>query len=126
MIQILFAAAIALFVLSLPVHATGFGASLRRWAGFCFAAALLPALIGGMLFPGARLTFADHPLLMTFVLAVASTIAYGVYIVRSWLLTDPKKKQKRIQEKTPLDRPRRQEDLFDLFLDNQPPQGPEP
>ena len=126
MIRVLFAAAVGLFVLSLPIHSTKAGAALRRWAGFCFAAALVPALLGGLLFPGTRLSFSDHPVMMTVVLALAISGAYAAYLVRKWLLTDPAKKQKRILEKTPLDRPRRAQDLFDFFLDNQPPQGPQP
>jgi len=50
MIRLLFAAATALFVLSLPMSKTEFGATLRRWAGFCFVLALLPSIIFGFFF----------------------------------------------------------------------------
>lgn len=127
MIRILFAAAVGLFVLSLPIHSTKAGAALRRWAGFCFAAALLPAFLGGLLFPGLHLSFSEHPVLMTIGSALAIVVAYGIFVLRKRLRVDPAKKQKRIQEKTPLDRPRRPQDLFDFFIDNQqPPQGPQP
>jgi hypothetical protein len=49
-IPILLAAACALFVLSLPVAKTPFGAALRRAAGVCFVLALLPSLIYGLFF----------------------------------------------------------------------------
>jgi len=89
-------------------------------------AALLPALLGGLLFPGIRLSFAEHPVLMSLGLALVVILAYGAYVIRKRLLTDPAKKQMRVPEKTPIDRPRRSQDLFDFFLDNQPPQGPQP
>lgn len=126
MIRLLFAAAVALFVLSLPIRATALGASMRRWAGVCFLAALLPSLIFGLFFPGVRLSFAEHPIasILLFLLAVAT--AYGAYRVRKWLLADPAKKQQRIAEKTPIERSRRQQDLFAFLADNQPPEGPQP
>jgi hypothetical protein len=126
MIRILFAAAVGLFVLSLPIHSTKVGKTLRRWAGFFFAAALLPTLLFGLLFPGLQLSFAEHPVLMPVGIALAIVIAYGAYLFRKWLRDDPAKKQKRIQEKTPLDRSRRQQDLFDFLTNNQPPGGPQP
>ena len=125
-IRILFAAAVGLFVLSLPIHSTKAGAALRRWAGFCFAAALLRTLLLGLLFPGLQLSFSEHPFLMTLGIALAIAAGYGAFVIRKWLRADPAKKQKRIQEKTPLDRPRRPQDLFDFFIDNQPPSGPQP
>jgi len=41
MIRLLFAAAVALFVLSLPIHSTKAGAVLRRWEGGLLRPALL-------------------------------------------------------------------------------------
>lgn len=43
------ALACLLFVLSLPVWATGFGKTLRMWAGFLFVLALGPSLFFGAL-----------------------------------------------------------------------------
>jgi hypothetical protein len=126
MIGMLFAAAVALFVLSLPIHMTKIGAALRRAAGFCFVAALLPSLILGLFFPGVRLSFTEHPIGMTFALLFAIGIAYGVYELRKWLHADPAKKQLRLPEKTPIERSRRQQDLFAFFADNQPPEEPRP
>ena len=44
----LLALACALFVLSLPLGSTGIGVTLRRWAGVCFLASLLPSLLIGL------------------------------------------------------------------------------
>jgi len=125
-IRLLFAAAVALFVLSLPVQATALGAAMRRWAGFCFIAALLPSLLVGLFFPGVRLSFAEHPVAMAAGLLLAIGIAYGAYELRTWLHGDPAKKQTRLPEKTPIERSRRQQDLFAFLADNQPPEGPQP
>jgi protein-S-isoprenylcysteine O-methyltransferase Ste14 len=125
MIRMLFAAAVALFVLSLPVHATGFGAALRRWAGFCFAAALLPSFIVSVFFPeGVGVSFAQHPMATTAAVVLAVAVAYAAYAIRRWTYDDPAKKQLRMAEKTPIERSRRQQDLFAFLADNQPPQGP--
>src|SRR5438128_2421073 len=50
MIRLLFAAAVALFVLSLPLSRTKIGGQLRAAAGVCFVLALLPSLIFGLFF----------------------------------------------------------------------------
>lgn len=126
MIRLLFAAAVALLVLHLPIRTTGLGAAMRRWAGFCFIGALLPSLIVGLFFPEARLAAADHPLAIAIGLAVAVALAYAAYTVRKWLHDDPAKKQPRMVEKTPIERSRRQQDLFAFLSENQPPQGPQP
>lgn len=126
MIRLLFAVAVALFVLSLPIHATGLGAAMRRWAAFCFIAALLPSLVVSVFFPGIQLSFAEHPFAMTIGVLFAVCVAYGAYAIRKWLSDDPAKKQMRLSEKTPIERSRRQRDLFAFFEDNQPPQGPPP
>jgi hypothetical protein len=126
-IRLLFAAAVALFVLSLPIHMTGLGAALRRWAGVCFVGALLPSLIVGLLFPeGLDLAFSSHPVATTAVVIVAIGVAYVAYAIRKWLREDPAKKQQRMLEKTPIERSRRQQDLFAFLADNQPPEGPRP
>jgi hypothetical protein len=59
-IRLLFAAAVAFFVLSLPVSKTEFGAWLRRAAGVCLVLALLPALIWGLFFSPATQTATDQ------------------------------------------------------------------
>ena len=126
MIRVLIAAAVALFVLSLPIHMTGLGAALRRWAGLCFVAALLPSLIVGLFFrEGVGVSFSRHPMAMTSGLLLAVALAYGAYALRKWLHDDPAKKQMRLPEKTPIERARRQQDLFAFLADNQPPQGPQ-
>ena len=51
MIALLFALAVACFVLSLPVGTTKLGATLRQAAGVCFVLALLPSLVIGLFFP---------------------------------------------------------------------------
>jgi hypothetical protein len=124
--RLLFAAAIAFFVLSLPIHMTKLGASLRQAAGFCFIAALLPSLVLGLFFPGVRLSFGEHPVGMTFALLLAIGTAYAMYELRKWLHADPAKKQMRLPEKTPIERSRRQQDLFAFLADNQPPEEPRP
>lgn len=127
MIRLLFAAAIGLLVLSLPIHATSAGAALRRWAGFCFAAALVPSIVVGLFFPnGFGATFAAHPIAMSVGLLVAIALAYAVYRARKWLLEDPKKKQVRLSEKTPIERSRRQQDLFSWLAETRPPEDPQP
>ena len=88
-IRLLFAAAVALFVLSLPTGATALGASLRRWAGVCFAAALLPSVIVGFFFPDGAASLAEHPIAMTFGLLIAIRVAYIAYELRKWLHADP-------------------------------------
>jgi len=125
-IRLLFAAAVALFVLHLPVRTTGLGGAMRRWAGFCFIGALLPSLIVGLFFPGARTTAADHPLATIVGLVAAVVLAYAAYTVRKWLHGDPAKKQPRMVEKTPIERSRRQQDLFAFLSENQPREGPQP
>jgi len=50
MIRLLFAAAVGLFVLSLPISRTKVGAQFRAAAGVCFVLALLPALLFGLFF----------------------------------------------------------------------------
>jgi protein-S-isoprenylcysteine O-methyltransferase Ste14 len=114
-------------VLSLPIHATSAGAALRRWAGFCFAAALVPSIVVGLFFPnGFGATFAAHPIAMSVGLLVAIALAYAVYRARKWLLEDPKKKQVRLSEKTPIERSRRQQDLFSWLAETRPPEDPQP
>jgi hypothetical protein len=126
MIRILFATAIGLFVLSLPIHATGVGATMRRWAGFCFLAGLLPSLFFGLILPESDEAFASHPIGWTIALFVAMVIAYAAYRIRVWLREDPAKKQARLMEKTPIEQARRQQDLLAFLNQNQPPQGPTP
>ncbi|HUP60714.1 MAG TPA: hypothetical protein VNA69_09885 [Thermoanaerobaculia bacterium] len=124
MIRLLFAAAVVLFVLSFPIRATGIGTAMRRWAAFCFLAALLPSLVVNLFLPGIQLSFAEHPFAMTIGLVLVIAVAYGAYAIRKWLSDDPAKKQMRLPEKTPIERSRRQQDLFAFFEDNQPPKGP--
>jgi protein-S-isoprenylcysteine O-methyltransferase Ste14 len=127
MVRLLFAAAVALFVLHLPIRATGLGAAMRRWAGFSFVAALVPSLVIGLFFPGGfGATFAAHPIATSFGLLVAVGLAYAAYRTRKWLLDDPKKKQARLPEKTPIERSRRQQDLFAWISETRPPEDPQP
>src|SRR4051794_15921007 len=112
MIRVLFAASVALFVLSLPIRQTGIGAALRRWAGVCFVAALLPSFIVGLLFPGAHASFTEHPIGTVVALLLVVGVAYAVYVIRKWVHDDPANKQTRLTEKTPIERSRRQQDLF--------------
>ena len=51
MIALLLAAAVALFVLSLPLAQTSFGGTLRRAAAVCFLLALLPSFLVPIFFP---------------------------------------------------------------------------
>jgi hypothetical protein len=53
MIRLLFALAVAAFVLSLPIAKTQLGSRLRQIAGVVFLLALLPSVICGLLFPDA-------------------------------------------------------------------------
>jgi cation transport ATPase len=48
LISRLVALASVLFVASLPVSKTGAGAALRRWAAFCFIAAIVPSFFFGV------------------------------------------------------------------------------
>jgi hypothetical protein len=50
MIRLLIAAAVGLFVLSLPLSRTKLGAQLRIAAGACFVLALIPSLLAGLFF----------------------------------------------------------------------------
>ncbi|HKO55678.1 MAG TPA: hypothetical protein VJ276_07340 [Thermoanaerobaculia bacterium] len=129
MIRLLIALAVALGVLSLPLHATAAGKTLWRLALVCFALALLPSVIVGLLFPARTGTGASHPFLVGVGLLIAMVTAYGVYRLRAWLRQDPAKKQARLLEKTPIEQARRQNDLLAFLNNNQPPsppQGPTP
>jgi len=127
MIRLLIALAVALGVLSLPLHATAAGKTLRRLALLCFALAFVPSLIVGLFFPAAKGAAGSHPFFAATALLVAMVIAYAIYRLRVWLREDPAKKQARLMEKTPIEQARRQNDLL-AFLNNnqQPPQGPTP
>jgi hypothetical protein len=103
-IALLFALAVAAFVLSLPIAKTALGAKLRQIAGVCFVLALLPSIVIGLFFParaggpgsappgGAPSSFdqlaAGLSCLGAFVLL--SLIAYGVLSLRK-RLSKPKK-----------------------------------
>jgi protein-S-isoprenylcysteine O-methyltransferase Ste14 len=101
------------------------GTLLRRWAELCFVAALLPSLIVSLFFPeGIGVAFSRHPMAMTAAVLLAVAVAYAAYAIRRWMHDDPTKKQLRMAEKTPIERSRRQQDLFAFLADNQPPQGP--
>lgn len=101
MIRLLLAAAVGLFVLSLPLAKTKFGGQLRIAAGVCFALALLPSLIAGLFFhsvpavPG----HADPATIGTRIgtglsclgaLVILSLIAYGVLALRRKLFKKKK------------------------------------
>jgi hypothetical protein len=103
---------------------TALGATLRRWAGVSFVAALLPSLIGGLFFPTAKLSFVERPITTAFMVGLAIAVAYAAYATRKWLRDEPAKKQQRLPEKTPIERSRRQQDLFAFLADNQPSDGP--
>src|SRR2546430_557289 len=101
MIRLLFAAAVALFVLSLPLAKTKFGGQLRVAAGVCFALALLPSLIAGIFFHSVPATpgHADPAgiggrigtgLSCLGMLVILSLIAYAILALRKKLF--PKKK----------------------------------
>jgi hypothetical protein len=113
MIRILFAVAVGLFVLSLPVHMTSLGASLRRGAGFCFTLALVPSIVIGLFFPGG---VAAHPVATGVILIGLVVGAYGILNLRARVLSGGKAKSHRLQEKTPLDRTRRREQDFFAFI----------
>ena len=120
MIRLLFAAAIGLFVLSLPIHATELGASLRRAAGFCFVSAVVPSIVVGLFFPEGHLPHPSaHPVALLVGLAVLIIAAYLVLRIRSGVMTGPKDKAFRVSEKTPIDRARRREQDFFAFLADQ-------
>ena len=86
--------------------------TLRRWEG-CFAGALMPSLVLGLLFlEGVGVSISEHPIAMTFSVVVAIAAAYAAYAIRRWLRDDSAKKQQRLLEKTPIERSRRQQDLF--------------
>lgn len=123
MIRLLFAAAIGLFVLSLPIHATSLGSSLRRAAGFCFVLALVPSIVVGLLFPAASGAHpAKHSLALLVGIVVLIVAAYVVLRVRAAMVTGAKRNPFRISEKTPVDRARRREqDFFAFLADKQAP-----
>lgn len=87
MIALLLAAAVAFFVLSLPLAKTAFGSALRRAAAVCFLLALLPSVIAGIFFaPGSAAPVAAHgPMLldrgrnMLACLAGAAFVSLGAY-----------------------------------------------
>ena len=117
MIRLLFAIAVGAFVLSLPIHMTALGASLRRAAGFCFTLALVPSIVVGLFFPGG---VEAHPFVAGFIVALLVVTAYWILHLRSVLLSGSKPRSARIQEKVPIDRSRRREqDFFDLIAERQ-------
>jgi len=104
MIRFLFAAATGLFVLSLPMSKTEFGATLRRWAAFCFILALLPSIIYGVFFastpptnghppiphPGSPFSTITTSLAVFGLLVLLSLAAYGILRLRK-AFSAPKK-----------------------------------
>lgn len=119
MIRLLFAIAVGSFVLSLPIHMTGLGASLRRVAGVCFVLALLPALLCGLFLPGG---VEAHPFAVAMMLVIVVVAAYAVIRFRAAVAGGSKSNSLRIREKTPLDRTRRREqDFFAFITDRQEP-----
>lgn len=119
MIRLIFALAVGAFVLSLPIHMTALGATLRRIAGFCFVLALVPSLVVGLFFPGG---VEAHPVAVALTIAVLSMVAFGILYLRAKVFSDEKPRSRRIQEKTPLDRTRRREqDFFAFIADRQSP-----
>lgn len=101
MIRLLFAVAVGAFVLSLPIHMTALGATLRRIAGFCFFLALVPSIVVGPFFPGG---VEAHPIVASAVVVILAIAAFGILQLRSTVQGGRKAKSHRIQEKTPLDR----------------------
>jgi hypothetical protein len=101
MIPLLLAAAVGLFVLSLPLTKTKFGGQLRIAAGVCFVLALLPALIAGLFFnsvpvapghadPGGIGARIGAGLSCFGALVLLSLIAYGVLALRKKLFKKKK------------------------------------
>jgi hypothetical protein len=119
MIRLLFAAAVGLFVLSLPIHATALGSSLRRAAGFCFVLALVPSIVMGLFFAdgGAHTSVPSVPLVVGVVVLILA--AYVALRIRAAVMTGAKGKSLRISEKTPIDRTRRREQDFFAFIADQ-------
>ncbi|MEK6371191.1 MAG: hypothetical protein AABO58_00710 [Acidobacteriota bacterium] len=116
MIRLLFAAAVGLFVVSLPIYGTALGASLRRAAGFCFVLALVPSIVMGLFFPDGA---AIHPVALSVAVAVLVVVAYVALRIRAAVKTGAKGKSARITEKAPIDRARRREQDFFAFLADQ-------
>jgi hypothetical protein len=94
--RLLIAEACGLFVLSLPFSKTETGATLRRWAGFCFVLAFLPSLLCGLFdatsTPSTPSTTTSAPspvgeflstlgCIMAFI--IAAFVAYGILKFRS-------------------------------------------
>lgn len=132
MIALLFALAVASFVLSLPIAKTNLGAKLRQIAGLCFVLALLPSLLVGLFFP----SHAGRPgavppaststpgdqlvagLSCVGALVLLSLLAYGVLVIRT-RLHKPKKEPwemffSRGGGKKRVERDRPEDDPFDL------------
>ncbi len=132
MIALLFALAVASFVLSLPIAKTNLGAKLRQVAGVCFVLALLPSLIVGLFFPSQASRAGGVPPASTSTpgdqlatglscvgaLVLLSILAYVVLAVRT-RLRKPKKEPwemffSRGGGKKRVERDRVEDDPFDL------------
>jgi hypothetical protein len=123
MIRLLLAAAVGLFVLSLPLTKTKLGGQLRIAAGVCFALALVPSLLFGLFFQPvpAPLGHPDPATIGTRIgtglsclgaLVILSLFAYAILALRTKLFR-PKKDpwdiffargggKKRVQPKDPV------------------------
>lgn len=85
-----FTLAVLLFVLSLPVAATGVGKFLRRWALFFLVAALAPSVVFSLFCSSHSTagTTGEGPSTLSEIVGVAlvSAIAYGILKVRARFL----------------------------------------
>lgn len=119
LISRLIALAILLFVASLPVARTAAGALLRRWAGFCFIAAIAPSVFFGIAQDVAPTTGGSaNPVLGAiagvFLLLLLSAGAYVALMLRRRLRNPG---PRRLEMKQPFNAQRRQDDFLTMLRD---------
>lgn len=115
----LVALACILAVCSLPISATKLGSSLRRWAAFCFIAALAPSVFVGIAREVVPADFGSNPVLAFIAsLVVLAAISIIAYIALSLRRGRQRPSQERVAMKHPFTPRRGEDDLF-AFLRNQ-------
>ncbi|MEO8381000.1 MAG: hypothetical protein ABI779_15165 [Acidobacteriota bacterium] len=119
MIHLLFAAAVGLFVLSLPIRMTTLGASLRRAAGFCFVLALVPSMVIGLFFGRTWSAPSLHPVVLVLGGVALIVAAYLALRIRAAMSKGARDHTPRISEKTPIDRAKRREQDFFAYIADQ-------
>jgi multisubunit Na+/H+ antiporter MnhF subunit len=119
-IGLLIAAAVTLFLTSLPFGGTAIGGTLKRWAGFAFLLALIPS----MCFDMTRIALRNHPTwtpgtvaLEVLTVLIVSAIAFVALAVRKAVASGGEEPRKRLSTKQPMTPPGARSDLFNMLRD---------